>query len=505
MAHRLFLLLVVCSAVAASNDDWTQKCNKCKCVWSNGKRTADCTNINLSEIPTDLSSEIREIDFSNNPLHTLGREVIKRAELRDIHKLKFVSCNISELEETAFGGLLLLIELDLSRNSIKNVTSKTFKDNLKLRILSLSHNNLRRLENGLFYNLTHLQKVSLDNNAIEFIADSAFHVLPALQNLNLAGNKLTVLGPDFLKKSATNFPKLISLNLEENPWVCDCHLQEFRNRTVKENLITTRTLCKEPPLVKDRSWTDDVIFACVPQIVEPLPSTHIEATTSNVTLTCRVLGDPQPDVNWVWVSNGKIIEKDPRQNTQRFITSKRKVGDYTWNNLTITNVNYRDKGEYKCVATNPGGVDEKNVSLIVSSIGGFGSGGSLAMGATLPLIIALSVGAVVILIVILVLVCCCCKKNTHGMSAKRRDLQNSSDECIRLHHGQPEMEKALITDVNPVMKPPRVCSVPPSVNSGGTEVSEVKKNLLDSDSVFGKSGICGGVGVVLRVQALIGT
>ena len=76
MAHRLFLLLVVCSAVAASNDDWTQKCNKCKCVWSNGKRTADCTNINLSEIPTDLSSEIREIDFSNNPLHTLGREVI---------------------------------------------------------------------------------------------------------------------------------------------------------------------------------------------------------------------------------------------------------------------------------------------------------------------------------------------------------------------------------------------------------------------------------------------
>ena len=67
------------------------------------------------------------------------------------------------------------------------------------------------------------------------------------------------------------------------------------------------------------------------------------------------------------------------------------------------------------------------------------------------------------------------------------------------------MEKALITDVNPVMKPPRVCSVPPSVNSGGTEVSEVKKNLLDSDSVFGKSGICGGVGVVLRVAALIGT
>nr|XP_015834875.1 PREDICTED: uncharacterized protein LOC664293 isoform X2 [Tribolium castaneum] len=478
MAHRLIVLMVLWSLASANNDDWEKKCNKCKCVWSNGKRTADCTNRDFSEIPKDLSSEIREIDFSNNPLHYLGREVFVNAELRDIHKLRFVNCSISAMDDTAFKGLVLLIELDLSRNSIGLLTSKIFEENRKLRILSLSHNKVKRLDQGLFYNMTHLQRLSLDHNEIEYINDSAFFLLPALQHLNLAYNKLTVMSSDFLD----NFPKIVSLNLESNPWICDCRLQEFRNQTKRANLITTQTQCAEPPLLKGRLWTDDnIVFACVPQIVEPLPSTHIEATTSNITLTCRVLGDPQPDVDWV--SNGRIIDRDPRLNTQRFITSKRKVGDYTWNNLTITNVNYRDKGEYKCVAKNPGGSDEKNVSLIVSSIGGIGGGGPLAFGATLPLVIALSIGGVIALVVILILVCCCCRKSTHGMATKRRDLQDSSDECIRLH-GQPDMEKALITDVNPVMKPPRICSVPPSVNSGGTEVSEAKKNLLDSDSVF---------------------
>lgn len=48
--------------------------------------------------------------------------------------------------------------------------------------------------------------------------------------------------------------------------------------------------------------------------------------------------------------------------------------------------------------------------------------------------------------------------------------------------GSPDMEKSLITAVNPVVKPPRQYSVPPSVASGVTELSEVNRTLLDNDS-----------------------
>lgn len=57
---------------------------------------------------------------------------------------------------------------------------------------------------------------------------------------------------------------------------------------------------------------------------------------------------------------------------------------------------------------------------------------------------------------------------------------------ISLENTTHEMEKSLITAVNPVVKPPRQYSVPPSVASGVTEVSEVNRTLLDNDSVFGK-------------------
>lgn len=57
---------------------------------------------------------------------------------------------------------------------------------------------------------------------------------------------------------------------------------------------------------------------------------------------------------------------------------------------------------------------------------------------------------------------------------------------ISLEGTAAEMEKSLITAVNPVVKPPRQYSVPPSVASGVTEVSEVNRTLLDNDSVFGR-------------------
>lgn len=102
----------------------------------------------------------------------------------------------------------------------------------------------------------------------------------------------------------------------------------------------------------------------------------------------------------------------------------------------------------------------------------------------MPWIIGVSVVLIIILLAILILICCFCKKNTHNLATKRREEHESSEEYISMQ-GQPEMKKGLITDVNPVTKPPRA-TVPTSISSGGTEVSELKKNLLETESVFGE-------------------
>lgn len=472
----IFLLWV---AIAMTDTDWSSDCKQCECKWVSGKRTAFCSNRTLNEIPKDLPNIIREIDFSHNPLYSLASSVIADANLRDIHKMKFQNCSIETVHATAFSSLGLLIELDLSKNKISVLHKDIFHDTIKLRILILSYNKISVLEDGLFYNLTYLQRVLLDHNNIETISPSTFQNLPVLNHINLGFNKIQRITFD-LKESLS---KLNSLNIEGNPWVCDCNLQVFHQSTLKSNLITNPTECESPPKMKGRMWLDSIVFACVPEIIDPKPSAQVEASYSNVTLSCKVRGEPIPDVDWV--NNGHIIERDPRKNKQKYITSKNTTDGYTWNNLTITNVNYRDRGEYKCIAKNPGGEDEANITLIIPAGPLTGPGTPSPLGSSALWIIGLAVGLIVVLLVILILVCCFCKRNNHGLSAKRREHANSSEEYINMSSGQAEIKKGLITDVNPVTKPPRA-TVPPSVVSGGTEVSDVKRNLLDNESVFGK-------------------
>ncbi|XP_018566482.1 leucine-rich repeat-containing protein 24 [Anoplophora glabripennis] len=470
-------LFLIWTAFTLADTDWTNDCKKCECRWVSGKKTAFCSNKNLNEIPKDLPSSVREIDFSNNSLYSLGSYEFANANLRNIHKLKFQNCSIEIVNESAFNGLGVLIELDLSRNRIGVLSKDVFRDNIKLRILILSYNKIRVLDDGLLHNMTYLQKVLLNNNNIEAITPTTFQNLPVLNHIDLAFNRIQRITFD-LKEYVV---KLMSLNVEGNPWICDCNLQAFRQSTLKSNLITNPTECESPTKMKGRMWQDSMVFACIPEIIYPKPLAQIEATYSNITLTCKVKGDPIPDVDWV--NNGHIIERDPRKSKQKYITFKNTTDGYTWNNLTITNVNYRDRGEYKCIAKNPGGEDETNITLIVPAGPLTGDRTPSPLSSSTLWIVVLSVSLLVILLIVLLLVCCFCKRNTHGMSAKRREHANSSEEYINMSSGQAEIKKGLITDVNPVTKPPRA-TVPPSVVSGGTEVSDVKRNLLDNESVF---------------------
>lgn len=477
----LIVLLEILTFCAANND-WTLDCSKCKCLWSSGKKTADCKGANLMGIPKTLSKEIRDIDFTGNNFRHLFADEFREAKLENIHKLKLQNCSIENIDKNAFEGLQILIELDLSYNQISTLYKTTFRDNNKLRVLSLSNNRLKHLEDGLFYNMSHLQHIFIDYNELESISKNVFNVTPSLKHIGLSYNKIKRIDYDF----TMNFEKLVSLSLEGNPWHCDCYLDKFRNLTITKNLVTSRIECKEPQRLFGKEWNDNnVVFACNPTILEPHPNKMFEAESANITLTCKVTGTPPPSIDWK--SNGRILDRDPRQNTQKYITTRERIGDVFISHLTIININYRDRGEYKCIATNPGGEEERNISLVIRGSDGGGAFGNItAMSGDLTLIIILSVGAVVLLFVIFILVLCCCKCNrrNNNILSKNRSM-NQSSEYIHMD-SNPEIEKALITDVNPLVKPPRQYSLPPSVTSGGTEVSEAKKMLIDDDSIISK-------------------
>jgi hypothetical protein len=65
------------------------------------------------------------------------------------------------------------------------------------------------------------------------------------------------------------------------------------------------------------------------------------------------------------------------------------------------------------------------------------------------------------------------------------DVILSSNGDISGYAGNSEQEKSLLTKVNPVQKPPRRHERP-SVTTSGTELTEMKCNLLDNGTVFRK-------------------
>lgn len=345
----LFTTLLLFSQ-ASSDDDWAN-CTPCRCAWVNGRKNADCkknASVVLNSIPRNFSSEIRSIDFSDQTLYSLPKNVFLKANLGDLQKIKLVNCQLQDVDVNAFRNMTLLIELDMSKNSIMHLHADTFKSNPRLRILYLNENNLERLDDGLFLNLTFLQKVELMHNKLGTIGLNTFGNNPKLQHILLDDNKLVNLSKEFTQK----FEKISSLSLQDNPWRCDCHLKDFRDFVIQKNIIThsSLTTCAEPERLRKRKWTDleSTDFACRPRIIIPPNSlSEVEADNSNITLFCKVSGDPKPDVNWVF--RHAIIDTTPRRpGAQRYSLTQSDAGETTyWFNLTIFGVNAHDSGIYK--------------------------------------------------------------------------------------------------------------------------------------------------------------
>ena len=486
-------LLVALAVPMWADTDWTVCPQVCKCKWVSGRKAAECTNSSHGGVPSTLSSEIQVLDLSFTALHELHMDEFLKVNLTNLHKLFLKDCAIRTVDKEAFRGLAILIELYLSGNYIHSLHPSVFHDNVRLRFLSLSHNPIEKLEDGLFSNMTHLQTVDLSECRLSHIGRKTFVNTLILRTLVLDGNRLATMKVETLE----HLSMLAGLVLHNNPWVCDCHLKEFRDWIVNRGLYAQPTSCAEPPFLNGRLWSDlnSNDLACKPQILFPAAVTTVEVDGGNVTLMCQVRGNPIPDVHWVF--NSRIIGSNSSRTygEQRYLV--RESTDKTrWVNLTITNVRNQDRGDYTCVAKNGGGVDERNVYLLVNyQRGAGGAGDTGTVTSHWPLIMGLVAGLLFLFAGMLLAIYCYCKRrSSSSKSCNNKKTPSdgilSSNGDIGGYTGTSEQEKSLLTKVNPVQKPPRRHERP-SATSSGAEPTEVKSSLLDNGSVFCKYLVAG--------------
>ncbi|XP_030370405.1 uncharacterized protein LOC115621025 [Scaptodrosophila lebanonensis] len=354
-------LVALCLSTWVWADDWSLSCaSNCTCKWTNGKKSAICSSLQLSTIPTTLSTELQVLVLNDNHIPYLNREEFSALGLLNLQRIYLKKSEVHYIHKETFRNLKILVEIDLSDNKLEMIDKDTFMGNDRLRILYLNGNPLKRLVAYQFPILPHLRTLDMHDCLISYIDPMSLANLNLLEFLNLKNNLLESLS-EYVFQHMTN---LKTLSLEENPWQCNCKLRKFRNWYVSSRLSSVSLVCKGPPAQKDRTWdsVDDELFGCPPR-VEIFNNEEVQNIDigSNTTFSCLVYGDPLPEVSWEL--NGKILDNDNVLFDAESIAS-----DKLWSNLTVFNVTSLDAGTYACTGANLIGSVTQNISIYLTEI-----------------------------------------------------------------------------------------------------------------------------------------
>lgn len=166
---------------------------------------AALVNISLESF-RGLDNSLRQLDLSDNRL------------------LRIPTLHLSEL--------VRLEELNLGQNHFELIPEGAFMGMKNLRHLEISGSlHLRKIQAGAFGANSNLESITIASNLVlDEMQEGALSGLPHLKHLILRDNALTTLDEGLFPWS-----ELHTLDLSENPIICDCRILWLRNLKIMKN------------------------------------------------------------------------------------------------------------------------------------------------------------------------------------------------------------------------------------------------------------------------------
>ncbi|XP_047450958.1 leucine-rich repeat and fibronectin type III domain-containing protein 1 [Mugil cephalus] len=372
---RLVLCVLLCAALVKG-----YSCpGRCICQHLSPTLTLLCAKTGLLFVPPSIDRKtvelrltdnfitiIRKKDFFNmtSLVHlTLSRNTISQITphafvgLRSLRALHMDGNRLSVIKSDHFKGLINLRHLILGNNQIHQVAPNSFDEFVStIEDLDLSNNNLRSLPWEAIAGMTNINTLTLDHNLIDHIGAGTFTLLTKLVRLDMTSNRLQKLPPDSLFQHAQvlsdakgSSSSTLAVSFGGNPLHCNCELLWLRRLTREDDLET----CASPEHLMDKYfWSiQEEEFICEPPLItKHLATKPYVMEGQGVTLKCKAVGDPDPDIHWR-SPDGKLVH-----NNSRTIL-------YDNGTLDILITTLKDSGAFNCVASNAAGIATAAVEI----------------------------------------------------------------------------------------------------------------------------------------------
>lgn len=316
--------------------------------------SANCIKSSLTEISLlQLNKHVTELNASFNSITMLNKDCLRNIPL--LTHLNLSHNKITCVDSQAFSTLKKLYSLDLSSNNITSVESATFMYNKQLKWLSLADNCMFKLPDKDELYLTELLFWNISHCNIKNIPLNTFRYIPKLQELYLNNNKIVSLNPEIYRPlvrlqkfdlgynalqniNGQVFSSLLNLtslslchnnisrasiallnavvrigdvNLEGNPWICDCDSADVYYKCAKEDNCNLNLKCAFPDHFKDRYWNIISELKCVPPIspstVGASSEVEVVATIHHTTIERMLQAESSKEILWYWIEISVLV------------------------------------------------------------------------------------------------------------------------------------------------------------------------------------------------------
>ncbi|VDP11456.1 unnamed protein product [Soboliphyme baturini] len=213
-------------------------------------RIANFSAYSLAGVPS-----LSDLNLEANRLSQWNHQFLCAVQM--LRQLTIGRNAITSVPADAMRCLPNLQTLDISNGNLDRIYSNTFRPAAKLRTVLLNNNHLSRIEQETFSGMAELSTVQLSGNKLQTVEEFAFSSLPSLVTLDLSNNKLTTLKTSaFSNTLQSSVGTVISLQLCDNPWICDDEFEPFRqwlrdNMEVSINKAECQPMCEQPELLRD--------------------------------------------------------------------------------------------------------------------------------------------------------------------------------------------------------------------------------------------------------------